>query len=61
MDFLRSSLLIQYLHFQTVYVDNYGSQPNLYVLDVPGCGVKCSLDSFRNVVKNYLVNRSDLC
>lgn len=50
------------LKVQVVYVSYLTAIPNLYNLDVPGCGKQCSLSTFKALVEKYFVkDLRDIC
>lgn len=50
------------LQVQALYVDNSGSFPNRFPVNVPGCGTVCNFSTFKAVVNKYLVpNYEGLC
>lgn len=47
---------------EVVYLDNIETTPKKYNLHVPGCGVSCTLSTFKEAVKDMMVDDLDaLC
>lgn len=43
------------MQVQALYVDNSGSFPNRFTVNVPGCGTVCNFSTFKAAVNKYLV------